>query len=123
LRGRLTVSPYCGGDATGVGCDFFGGASRVDQTYQIKVLEGPPNEDLNDGDFAPEQHFQIMRAVYDTGTVTSDPRLGSNAQTDAPPNAKKLLRIEADFNLWDKKYTVTWIIGGAPASARPAEKK
>jgi len=123
LRGRLAVRPFCGNNETGIYCDCFKGASREGQIYEITTLEGPPGEKLDFGNFYPENDVVAMRAVFDTGTVTSSSQSDVfHLQADAPAGAKKLLRVEIDFSVYDKKYTLKWGIGGALASAPAAAK-
>lgn len=123
LRGTLIVSPFCVGDDKGFQCDFFRGASREGEVYQMKLIQGPPGEKLDFGNFYPEHYWAAMRAVFDTGTVSSDPHASAESvRVVAPPNAKDLRQIQADFNIWNKKYTVYWIVS-SPQYAAPAPEK
>ena len=90
LRGRLTVRPFCGNNKTGIYCDCFKGASREGQIYEITTLEGPPGEKLDFGNFYPEHDVVAMRAVFDTGTVTSLSQSDVfDLQANAPRGRKK----------------------------------
>jgi hypothetical protein len=113
VRATLSVRPFCNIDKEAVACSFFPGSSRMALIYTLKVVESiPPGQKLDE--VYPEQTVKAMRAVFDTGTVNAryrDDLGGDTYLADAPANSKKALKIEVDFDLFHKTYTLSWTPG------------
>jgi hypothetical protein len=122
IRGRLSVSPYCIVEKSAAELQCLSLTSGnfdlepLENPFEVVIVEslsGLNQSELGEttvvslSDFAG--YVVAMRAVFDSGRAsTMKAPVSEHLNVPVPANAKKLLRIELDFRISGKTYTVAW---------------